>query len=410
MELSFLYAVVIGLVYPLVPLYLKEEGVGVLLVSVALSGISASSFVSTLLWGRVADSHEKRSKVVWITTVGGAVSYLLAATRPPVPVLVGSLVGANAFAPGVIPAAMASVSEAEDSRSRMSYFWIGGSLGYSLGTAVTGYVLEKFNVTPIFLTSAILLLLILATNRSPPPTAEVDVKVGGIPRSFWLFALVTVLFLFTDVAKNLYIPAFFAFHLHTGTAFATATLSVEAALEVPMIFLFSRVLRKGNSWRVMGVSVLLGAMYLTVNAAAFNWVSALLTMCSYSLVWGSFSVSSSSIVSELVSRDKRGTAYGVYNAALPIANVVGPLYVGATLASLGYRLGLVTISIPLVLIGVTILLTKSRGALPYLSRRRTHVATEDANRRDDTSKKNDLAPNSSESAPPTTPPTTEPAE
>lgn len=51
MELSFLYAVVIGLVYPLVPLYLKEEGVGVLLVSVALSGISASSFVSTLLWG-----------------------------------------------------------------------------------------------------------------------------------------------------------------------------------------------------------------------------------------------------------------------------------------------------------------------------------------------------------------------
>lgn len=354
LQFGLMYSSVVGLVYPLVPLYLK---VRVLELSIILSSISMSAFISSILWGRVADSRERRRKVIWATTLGGALSYGFLALSPPLPVFVALLLIANAFTPGVVPVAMAAVSEAEDSHSRMGSFWIGSSLGYAVGTMVTGFALQRFGVTPAFATSSIMLILILLINGRPStPLRRNEVKVRGISIKFWVFTLVTVFFLFTDVAKNLYIPPFFAFKLHLGDAFATASLSVEALLEVPTILLFNNLIKRADSWKTMGLGVIFGAMYLILNATAFNLVSSLLDMCSYCLVWGAFSVSSTTMVSRLSGLQSRGTAYGVYNATLPLANVMGPLYVGAFINELGYRMGLVTMSVPLIVLGMIMIL------------------------------------------------------
>jgi len=239
----------------------------------------------------------------------------------------------------------------------MGSFWIGSSLGYAVGTMVTGFALQRFGVTPAFATSSIMLILILLINGRPStPLRRNEVKVRGISIKFWVFTLVTVFFLFTDVAKNLYIPPFFAFKLHLGDAFATASLSVEALLEVPTILLFNNLIKRADSWKTMGLGVIFGAMYLILNATAFNLVSSLLDMCSYCLVWGAFSVSSTTMVSRLSGLQSRGTAYGVYNATLPLANVMGPLYVGAFINELGYRMGLVTMSVPLIVLGMIMIL------------------------------------------------------
>jgi len=355
-----------GLSYPVIPLYLKGIGVGVELTGLILSLLSLGTVISALVWGRLSDSPRRRGRVVVITCLGGFISFLLLSLPWPLELLVPLLFLANLLAFGVIPAVMASASEGEGVREEMGRFWMGASLGYSLATSVSGALLDRFGLQVIFQASAALMLPALWVSRKlvmVPGRVEVQPPdpPRGIPKSFWLFAISAVIFLFTDVAKNLFVPVFYAYGLGTGDAFATATLSVEALLEIPVIFLFSRALAKFNCWSVFGLSFLLAAAFFLLNSAVFDRVSALLAMCTYALVWGSYSVSSSLLVSQIVGKGKRGTGYGVYNAAFPMANVAGPLYLGSVISRFGFREGLIYLSLPELFTGVIVILRQGRG-------------------------------------------------
>ena len=223
----------------------------------------------------------------------------------------------------------------------------------------------RFGIRLIFLLSSLLILgvYVLARGLVNNDSHGVVVNAGNvmqdnvrIPSVFWLLTVAVVIFLFTNVAKNLYIPVFYAFDLRMGDALATLTLSIEAFLEIPVIYAFTRVLKSTNAWVIFDLSLVLAGLYFIINALIPpNPLLAFIAMATYSLVWGTYSVSSSVLVSRLTGLGRRGTAYGIYNAAFPIANVIGPLYIGYIISSSGYRHGLMYLSMPPLLMGLALL-------------------------------------------------------
>ncbi|MGC9136577.1 MFS transporter [Caldivirga sp.] len=362
-QVNTLYSAAGGLYYPAIPLYLRGLGVNVDLISLILSGLSLSGFISAVLWGKLADSPSRRRRIIAVTTIGGAVFYMILALPLPLTIFTIILFLANLMAPGAVPVIMAEASGWVNATEEMGYFWIGGSLGYSLTTAFTGLILEKVGVGLIFLLSSVLILGvyvvsrgIIFSDRKEPAEATRVTQGNGISIIFWLLMLSVTIFLFTDVAKNLYIPVFYAFNLRMGYALATLTLSIEALLEIPVIYVFTKMLSRINAWLIFSLSLILAGLFFLLNAIIPpDPVYAFLVMSSYALVWGTYSVSSTELVAMLTDLRRRGTAYGVYNSAFPVANIIGPLYIGYVISISGYRRGLIYLSIPVLALGVMIL-------------------------------------------------------
>ncbi|MEM3137745.1 MAG: hypothetical protein QW760_04445, partial [Thermofilaceae archaeon] len=86
---------------------------------------------------------------------------------------------------------------------------------------------------------------------------------------------------------------------------------------------------------LLALSFALAAMYLFFNCFVENSLQAFAVMGFYSLVWGSFSVSSSTLVSELT--EAHGTAYGAYNAVYSIANIAAPVLSSTVIEGFGYN-------------------------------------------------------------------------
>ena len=363
-QVNVLYSAAGGLYYPAIPLYLRGLGINVNLTSLILSGLSLSGFISAVLWGRLADSPSRRRRIITITVISGALLYMILALPLPLMGFIIILLLANLMAPGAIPVIMAEASGWVNATEEMGYYWIGGSLGYSLTTAFTGLILERLGIGLIFLISSILILGVYMVSRSMnfssirKESTEVikGVQSNGISSAFWLLVFSIIIFLFTDVAKNLYIPVFYAFNLGMGYALSTLTLSIEAFLEIPVIYASTKMLNRVNAWLIFGLSLILAGFFYILNAfIPPDPLYAFLVMSSYSLVWGTYSVSSTELVARLTDLRRRGTAYGVYNSAFPIANIIGPLYIGYVISASGYRHGLIYLSIPALVLGIIIL-------------------------------------------------------
>jgi len=364
-QVNVLFSAAGGLYYPAIPLFLRGINISIDETSLLLSSLSLSSFISAVIWGRVADSPQRRGRIITVTTLGGAALYMALALPLPLVAFVVILLVSSLMLSGLMPTVMAEASGWVNAIDEFSYFWIGGSLGYAITTAFTGYVLGRFGIRLIFLLSSLLILgvYVLARGLVNNDSHGVVVNAGNvmqdnvrIPSVFWLLTVAVIIFLFTDVAKNLYIPVFYAFDLRMGDALATLTLSIEAFLEIPVIYAFTRVLKSTNAWMIFDLSLVLAGLYFIINALIPpNPLLAFIAMATYSLVWGTYSVSSSALVSRLTGLGRRGTAYGIYNAAFPIANVIGPLYIGYIISSSGYRHGLMYLSMPPLLMGLALL-------------------------------------------------------
>lgn len=368
-QLNMLNNAVGGLYYPVIPLYLKGMGMSTGVISIILSSLFLSGFASTILWGRMADSQLRRRKIITVATIGSAVFYMILALPLPLILFIIMLLAVNLMASGVMPIIMAEVSGWAEAVEGFGYFWMGASLGYAVATSFAGYVLDKFGIWLIFLLSSALMLGVYALARNiimssahsgagnegtgAATVAEAtNAEISGL---FWVFTVAVIIFLVTDVAKNLYIPVFYAFNLKMGDALATLTLGIEAFLEIPVIYVFTKLINVGeiDASRIFGISLILAGVFFIVNALIPpNPIFAFLAMASYALVWGTYSTSSSVLVSRLVGLSRRGTAYGVYNSTFPIANIIGPIYIGYVISLQGYRRGLMYLSIPPLAMGV----------------------------------------------------------
>lgn len=336
-----LYMFVSGSLYPLLPLYLREVGVGVIERGVILTGAAATSALSALLWGYLSDRTGKRRAYVLLGGAGQSLAFLLLSTPQSLGSQVLLYLLSLSLGSAIFTLVMASAGGEGEVSEAMGSFWAGGSLGWALGTAVSGQLYERLGILAVFLASSALAALctVLAAgcardSTSPVAGDGIRTKLFFHPKLFVLLALVFA-FICVDVLKNLYIPTHYAYQLGLGVSTAMLSLSLTSWLEVPSILAFGRVAKRVSRWILFSLSLALAAAYLILNCFASSLLHAFALMGFYSLVWGSFSVSSSVLVAEL-SR-ALGTAYGAYNMVSSLANIAAPIIASLLMERSGYN-------------------------------------------------------------------------
>ena len=362
-----MYSFIGGLIYPTLPLYLKLSGFTVFTLSMAVTAMYASGMASSIIWGRLISNGRLMKAALLAGSLGGGLGYLALSFLRDAYLIAIVLVFLSIVTSGIYPSIMSMLSEAEDPVAGLSYFWVGGSLGYAIATSFSGYVLSHVGMWMLFLASAIIyasssvILLSIAKSPQASSTSAVAVKVNGVKASLKAITLyiASVLLLMTvDVIKNIYIPMYYAFNVGIGPTYATMTLGVEAFLEIPAILAVGRLIKRGivSPWRCLGISLILASTYLTLNALVVkNLYLAFLAMSTYAVVWATFSVSSSVIVPSLGIGDI-GTSYGIYNAVFPLANIVTPIYMGIGIGRLGYGKMLIYEASALLLLSLIVLI------------------------------------------------------
>jgi len=339
---------VLGMTYPVVPLYLVDAGVGPFLAGAVVALSSLAGFLSQVAWGALSDRLGRRGTFIALGGLLMAACYLTAAAQSGNLLLLSALyVAASVGSAAVLTPSSALAADAASSGEvgrAMGLFWAGGSLGWALPLVFAGRVLESWGIGPILAASGCVSLCIaavgaLAADAGGAWRGEARARPWRLllrPR-FLLVYLATLAFYMGDVVKNIYVPQFHAYELGLGEAWATAILSTASWAEVPLLLLFGLLTDRLGGWRVFTFSLGAAAAYMLANALVSDLTTAVAVMASYGVVWSSFSSSSSAIAVEVSREGERGTALGMLNANFSLANIAAPLIFGYAVEAWGYR-------------------------------------------------------------------------
>ncbi len=362
MLINVFYQLVIGLIYPSLPLFMKLAGLSIITISIILSSISILSFIFSIIIGYFYDkTKSKRSMLIIMGGTGVFILSLISAFPRLYYML--PLLGVSISA--LYPMIMVSASEGEEVEKKLGFFWAGGSIGWAIGTGLTGFLLKYLGIFYIYVIATgfyVVMVYISVKSHSEEKrggkNTSQSVKVSPL---LFIFSFFAIFILFSiDTIKNLYLPTYYVFDLGVSVPLATLTLSVESLLEIPSILFFTQLIsKKVRDTEVFALSFVLTSFYLLLNYLAFNTITAFMAMSFYCLVWGSFIVSSSVIVAT-VSEKFRGLGFGIFNALYPLAGIVTPLYVGILIKSLGYRHTILYLSFLPLIIGISYYLIQSK--------------------------------------------------
>lgn len=362
MLINVFYQLVIGLIYPSLPIFMKLAGLNIITISIILSSISILSFTFSIIIGYFYDrTKEKRLMLIIVGSIGVFILSLISAFPRSYYML--PLLGISISA--LYPMIMVSASEGEKVEKKLGFFWAGGSIGWAIGTGLTGFILKYLGIFYIYViaTGFYVVMVYISVKsyceeeRRGKNTSQA-IKVSPL---LFIVSFFAIFILFSiDVVKNLYLPTYYVFYLGVSVPIATLTLSVESILEIPSILFFTQLISsKVRDTNVFALSFILAFIYLFLNYLAFNIITAFMAMSFYCLVWGSFIVSSSIIVAT-ISEKFRGLGFGIFNALYPLAGIVTPLYVGVLIKSFGYRHTILYLSLLPLIIGFSYYFIQSK--------------------------------------------------
>ncbi|MFP2908264.1 MFS transporter [Pyxidicoccus sp. 3LFB2] len=192
----FLYYGTVGIVLPFLPAYLKSLSLSVTQVGLLLSISPLVSLLAPPIWGHLADSTGRASRVLTGLTLGAALAFSLLLVARSFPALVASMTAyaffASAFTPLIDSLAMHHVARFGGSYAHLRMF---GSLGFIVSTVVFGLLVSRVDET-LVLTPLVLLTLLVPwtlTLRDTAPVGPRPHPLAGLrllrhPDFRWLLA------------------------------------------------------------------------------------------------------------------------------------------------------------------------------------------------------------------------------
>ncbi|MEM0027098.1 MAG: MFS transporter [Ignisphaera sp.] len=374
-----------GLTYPLIPLYLVgHRGYSAFVSGVIASLSSFISFAFSVVWGYILNRF--RGREVFFSGFGGlitAIFFSLASISTKDVLLLSiffSLTGIGTSCTLVSSTTLVSlISSSKDIGKSMGIFWAAGSLGWATPLTFSGYFLNRFGIESIFYIAVFASLLItpvsIALNKYVKDFKKlVSIKYfnGAKKRSFTflgnrlylLFFISTIIFGAADVAKNIYVPQYYAYEVGLGETWATLLLSVASWFEIPMLIAFGYIVDRFGSRNVYVFSLISMAMFMALNIFIVkNAITAFIVMAFYSIVWGSYASSAYVLAVELA-RNEKSTSLGLLNSSIPLASIIYNPLGGYISSSMGYKANFTFLSLLSIASSATFYYysTENRGA------------------------------------------------
>ncbi len=314
----------------LIPNFAQQLGASEAMIGFIVAGYGVASLISSYIFGRLADIHGRRL----FLHIGLAISAITCVLQifPQSPEMLFAIRVVVGFAAGIFPAAL--LAYAYESKWRMGKFMSYGSLGWGLGTIVSGILATYFSVTAPFLLSALLFAFGFAISVKMPRVQKVKLKVPMFPVkvikknmavylaflvrhmgacSIWVIFPIFVV----DELGGDYFWIGVIYSLNTFTQFAvmrvlrkrsTKLIIWGLILSVISFWLFTMC---ENIWQLLPIQVILATSWAYLYVGSIKFIMA--------------------------RNAERATATGILNSVTNMSSIGGALIGGAIAGVFGYR-------------------------------------------------------------------------
>ena len=350
--------------FPFLPLYMlqvgaKDEASALFWVAVGMSAQGVGRLIGGPLWGVLSDRLGRKKMFVRSVYSAALTAFVLSLINAPWQV--GIALGIQGLLSGFIPAAVALVSvSVPDAKVRDGLNAVSGAqyLGSAIGPAVGAAMALAFGYRGAIFSSGLLIAVVATAVIFVVPADTVrnkerDLSGAAIALApfkptlqfmlaillyFSLFALTT----FRSIATPIALKDIAGAHVTEVTGLAFALGGIASALGVWA--LSTRFFRQYRLRKLLAVTCVLTALgHLLLAASDSVWLYVLaFTLASF--LNASMMPATNTMIALNVSRERRGTAFGIGSAAQAIAFIAGPM-AAAMFATVSLKAGFVTVGV-----------------------------------------------------------------
>ena len=358
--------------FPFLPLYIlqvgaRDEAAALLWVAVGMSALGVGRLIGGPLWGLLSDRLGRKKMFVRAVYFAALTSLVLSIINAPWQVAIA--LALQGLLSGFIPAAVALTSvSVPDAKVRDALNAVSGAqyLGGAIGPAVGAAMAIAFGYRGAIFTSGLLIAAVATAVIFLVPAdtvrkKELDLSGAAIElppfKPTLQFALAILLYFslfalgtFRAVATPIALTDIAGANVTAVTGLAFALGGIASALGVWI--LSTRFFRKHRLRDILAVTCVLTALaHLLLAQSNSVWLFVLaFTLASF--LNASMMPATNTMIALNVTRERRGTAFGIGSAAQAVAFMVGPMG-AAMFATFSLRAGFVTVG--LLLLGLAAL-------------------------------------------------------
>ncbi|HEY4531683.1 MAG TPA: MFS transporter [Kurthia sp.] len=338
LSVQFLVYVGFGLIIPVLPLVITDQGFHNIHVGGLLTIYSLASFFTAPLWGKLSD-RMGRKKLILIGLIGFASSFLIfAAFSSSLIMMYFARIIGGLFSGALYTAVTGFIGDMSTNENRNKYMGFMGmsiGLGFIFGPALGGLLSTISINTPFYVSSGLLFALCIyaaVVLKEPERTGEAD-KRALLPEgaTTLLKYRVRYLFLFSFIVTFL-----LAGVESTLQLFQIDKINITAA-QLGSLFLFSglvdfliqggvvRKVKHGQEWKWI-----IGAQFITALGLALFPFTSSLAFAGFALcVFTAGNALARTLITSLASKEsggRYGTAAGLSYSMDNLGRIIGPMF------------------------------------------------------------------------------------
>ncbi|TSA15221.1 MAG: MFS transporter [Betaproteobacteria bacterium] len=362
--------------FPFLPLYIlqvgaRDEAAALLWVAVGMSSLGVGRLIGGPMWGLLSDRLGRKKMFVRAVYFAALTSLVLSIINAPWQVAIA--LALQGLLSGFVPAAVALTSvSVPDAKVRDALNAVSGAqyLGGAIGPAVGAAMAIAFGYRGAIFTSGLLIAVVataviflvpadtLRKKELGPSGAAIELPpfkptvqfALAILLYFSLFTLGT----FRAVATPIALKDIAGADVTAVTGLAFALGGIASALGVWI--LSTRFFRKHRLRDILAVTCVLTALaHLLLALSNSVWLYVLaFTLAAF--LNASMMPATNTMIALNVTRDRRGTAFGIGSAAQAVAFMVGPMG-AAMFATYSLKAGFATVGVLLLALATLVALT-----------------------------------------------------
>lgn len=327
-----------GIVAPILGRYAERFGAGGLEVGLMFASFSIAQMVFAPVLGRVSD-RIGRKPVIIVSLIGTALGSIVTGLAGAMWVLfVGRIIdGASGASVSVAQGAVTDIAPPEDRARLLGMLGAAFGVGFVVGPALGGLAALGGAHVPFFVAGAIAAVnAVVAHVRLPETKKEVhEPRPEHAPRGPRNAVLVRLAMLnaigligFSGFESTFSLFGGARFELTEGSA-AMVFLFVGAVLVAVQGGLIGPITDSVGSRSALRAGLALAAGGMVLLSYTTTWMLLFVSLFLVALGQGIASPSTTALVTEFASADRRGEALGYQQSAGAFARIVGPIVAGA---------------------------------------------------------------------------------